>query len=246
MTFHSDRLPTNADLHGGSPSRVFRRLGLAILVALVVASVTTYGLTFASLLAFCVFLCIAIVALSGINRAKLQTFGRANIVTTIRAGLVAFLSGAIVSPPTDSVSGWLLFCVAVLAFAMDGLDGYFARQDGTATAFGARFDMEIDALFGAVLSLILLTSSNVGFEILILGFMRYVFVAASFVFPWLNGTLPESFRRKAVCVVQIAALILLLCPVMPNVWLMPVSVAAAAALVWSFGVDTVWLRKAAA
>jgi len=62
--------------------------------------------------------------------------------------------------------------------------------------------------------------------------------------PALNGELPESFRRKAVCVVQIGALIVLLCPLTPVPLLMPLSIVAAILLFWSFAVDTIWLLRA--
>ena len=60
------------------------------------------------------------------------------------------------------------------------------------------------------------------------------------VLPWLTGPLPERFSRKAVCVVQIAALIALMAPVvMPPVSTL-IAAGATGALVWSFAVDAVW------
>jgi phosphatidylglycerophosphate synthase len=128
---------------------------------------------------------------------------------------------------------------------MDGIDGYLARRDGTATRYGARFDMEIDALFGAVLSLTILSAGIAGPLILILGFMRYVFVGANYMLPWLNGSLPESMRRKVVCVVQIAVLIALICPLVPPALHLPFTLIGVAALIWSFAIDTLWLKRAA-
>ena len=75
--------------------------------------------------------------------------------------------------------------------------------------------------------------------------MRYIFVLAGLALPWLNGSLPESFRRKAICVVQIAALIFLLCPVAPAALISPVVIAASVALIWSFAADTIWLKRVA-
>ncbi|MDW3224714.1 MAG: CDP-alcohol phosphatidyltransferase family protein [Paracoccaceae bacterium] len=159
-------------------------------------------------------------------------------MTLIRAAMIAVLAGAILVPDPKS---WILFSIACVAFALDGFDGWFARKSGLTSAFGARFDMEIDALLGAVLASILLAGGHVGLEILVLGFTRYVFVAAGFFEPKLLAVLPESLRRKSVCVVQIAALIVLLCPLTP-VWLMhPISWCAALLLLWSFGRDTLWL-----
>ena len=38
--------------------------------------------------------------------------------------------------------------------ALDGVDGWLARRSGIASAFGARFDMEIDALLILVLAVL--------------------------------------------------------------------------------------------
>lgn len=170
-----------------------------------------------------------------------KVLGFCNGVTLIRAAMVAVLAGAIVAP--DAVR-WLVFALACVAFALDGLDGWLARLSGLSSAFGARFDMEIDALFGAVLALVLLSGGLVGPEILVLGFTRYAFVALSVLLPKLRGPLPESQRRKVICVIQITTLILLICPLTPVAFVYPVSVGVAALLLWSFAVDTYWLLRA--
>jgi len=188
----------------------------------------------AFILSVSVFGVISALALRGIVRSyPHDVLGACNIVTAVRAALLAVLAGAIVAP----ASGWAIFGIAAVAFALDGVDGWLARRSGLASAFGARFDMETDAALGAVLALVLLAGGTVGPAILVLGFSRYVYVMAGFVWPALQGDLTESFRRKAVCVVQIAALIILLCPLTPAIVVMPVSVGAAIALLYSFGVD---------
>ncbi|WP_282128964.1 CDP-alcohol phosphatidyltransferase family protein, partial [Roseobacter litoralis] len=167
-----------------------------------------------------------------------RSLGMGNGVTLIRAALVAVLAGAVVDAQPAT---WAVFALACMAFALDGLDGWLARRSGLTSAFGARFDMEIDALLGAVLALILLTDGHVGPEILFLGFTRYAFVVASLFLPKLRAALPDSLRRKTICVIQIAALIALICPLTP-LWLMaPLSWGAAGLLLWSFASDTRWL-----
>lgn len=166
--------------------------------------------------------------------------GFCNGVTLARAALVALLAGAVADPGVDR---WVVFVIACVAFAMDGLDGWLARRSGLSSGFGARFDMEIDALLGAVLALVLLSGGVVGLEILVLGLMRYAFVALSLPLPGLRGHLPESLRRKAICVVQIAALLVLLCPLMPAALASPLAVSAAALLLWSFAIDICWLLR---
>lgn len=171
-----------------------------------------------------------------------QSLGLCNTITSIRAAMVALLSGAIIAPDPQI---WLVFSIACVAFALDGCDGWFARRSGLTSTFGARFDMEIDALIGAVLAMILLASGMVGTEILLLGFARYAFVAASFFAPKLRSALPESLRRKTICVIQIATLIVLLCPLTPIALLHPLSWAASILLLWSFAKDSHWLLRQA-
>ncbi|EPX77083.1 CDP-alcohol phosphatidyltransferase family protein [Litoreibacter arenae] len=190
-----------------------------------------------------VFLVISVFALRGVLlNYPHDTLGFCNVVTLIRAAMISVLCAAIIEPASES---WWVFLIALAAFALDGLDGWLARRSGLSSAFGARFDMEIDALLGAVLALILLAGGRVGPEILILGFARYAFVAASILLPKLRRTLPENFRRKAICVIQIAALIVLLCPLTPP-WLMyPVLLGASLLLLWSFAADTWFLLRRA-
>ncbi|MEM6940891.1 MAG: CDP-alcohol phosphatidyltransferase family protein [Pseudomonadota bacterium] len=169
-----------------------------------------------------------------------SAFGLANAATLTRTGMVAFLFGAIFHATT---SAWLVFSIAVIAFTLDGVDGWIARREGLTSDFGARFDMEVDAALAAVLAIWLMVSGTTGVEILILGFARYLFVAAGLIRPWLAGLLPYSFRRKVICVVQIAALIALLCPATPAAALPWISISAALLLIWSFVVDIRWLAR---
>ena len=75
------------------------------------------------------------------------------------------------------------------------------------------------------------------------GLLRYLFVAASYAWPWLGATLPPSRRRQAVCVVQIVSLLGALAPVVEPPWSAALALAGLAVLVWSFGVDVVWLAR---
>ncbi len=191
------------------------------------------------------FAVIAAITLRAMRASYTQhALGWCNIVTATRSAIVALLAGAVFQPDLVQTHGWLLTGLALLAFAMDGLDGWLARRSRLSSAFGARFDMEIDALLGAVLALIVLSSGKSGPEILALGFMRYAFVLAALFLPWLSAPLPDSFRRKTICVVQIAALIALLSPLLGGVLASLVSGGAVAALAWSFLLDVRTLSRA--
>ncbi|MGQ0563507.1 MAG: CDP-alcohol phosphatidyltransferase family protein [Gemmobacter sp.] len=182
---------------------------------------------------------VAGLAMHGMTRTyRHPRLGLCNAVTLVRAALTAGLAAALAAP---GVPAWGLVAVAATALALDGVDGWLARREGLQSAFGARFDMEVDALLALVLALLALTLAKAGPWVLLLGGLRYGFVAASLALPWLGAALPPRAARKTVCVIQIATLTALLAPpVVP-----PLSLALAAMatvlLVASFAVDVLWL-----
>ena len=70
-----------------------------------------------------------------------------------------------------------------LLLALDGLDGRAARGQGLASAFGARFDMEVDALVILALAAIAAGLGKAGPWVLALGLVRYGFVVAGWLAP---------------------------------------------------------------
>lgn len=169
-------------------------------------------------------------------------FGAANVVTTLRAGLVALLAGMVTEAGAPVVA-WVATGLALLALAMDGLDGWLARRLNLASAFGARFDMEVDAVLIVVLALLALAWDRAGPWVLLSGLMRYGFVLAGAFRPVLAGPLPPSLRRKLVCVVQILALIVILPPLLAPPVATGVAALSLLLLAWSFMVDTIWLLR---
>ena len=162
----------------------------------------------------------------------------------VRAFLVAIAAGFVGEPSLPS-AGWIVVGAAVVATVLDGVDGWLARRTGMVSAFGARFDMEIDALLIQVLAILAWQYGKAGPWVLISGLLRYQFVAAGWVLPWLREPLFPSVRRKTICVVQIVGLILtILPPIVPpaSEWL---AAASLAALAYSFLVDTFWLWRQA-
>lgn len=168
--------------------------------------------------------------------------GGCNLVTMTRLALVAALLGAIAE---GGLSGWPVVGVASLALALDGVDGWLARRSGLASEFGGRFDLEVDAALALVLAVLALQSPHYGPAVLVLGVMRYLFVAAGMLMPWMRAELPYSQRRRVICVVQLAALIALHLPLADTGLLAWGARLAAVALVWSFAVDTFWLWRSA-
>ena len=172
-------------------------------------------------------------------------FGLCNAVTLLRAGLGTTLLTPLLAPglSDDVLNGWGVALVAATALSLDGVDGFLARRSGLSSQFGARFDMEVDAALALLLSMLALADGSVGPVVLLLGVMRYGFVAASWSLPWMAAPLPDRFGRKVVCVIQIAALIALQAPVVSGGIALSVTLGAALALIWSFGRDILWLWR---
>jgi len=211
-------------------------LGMAVTLVLAMAAASLVSLP-GSAVAIAVVLQGAISALVVRYWPTQEDFGWANRATLLRATLVVVLLALI--PWLDQLGNWLwgYAVMALLALVLDGVDGKLARVTGNNTAFGARFDMELDALFILGLSLAVLVLGKAGPWVLALGLMRYAFVAASWFWPWLNGPLPESFRRKTVCVWQIVTLMVALLPPVPDGFATLTLATALVLLGWSFLVD---------
>ena len=211
-------------------------LGMAVTLVLAMAAASLVSLP-GSAVAIAVVLQGAISALVVRYWPTQEDFGWANRATLLRATLVVVLLALI--PWLDQLGNrlWGYAVMALLALVLDGVDGKLARVTGNNTAFGARFDMELDALFILGLSLAVLVLGKAGPWVLALGLMRYAFVAASWFWPWLNGPLPESFRRKTVCVWQIVTLMVALLPPVPDGFATLTLATALVLLGWSFLVD---------
>jgi phosphatidylglycerophosphate synthase len=133
--------------------------------------------------------------------------------------------------------------LAIVAVALDGVDGKLARSRNETSDFGARFDMETDALLILVLAALVWQLDKAGAWILLAGLLRYVFVAASYALPWFARPLPPSRRRQTVCVLQIVSLIGALAPLVRPPWSASLALLGLLLLAWSFAVDVAWLAR---
>jgi phosphatidylglycerophosphate synthase len=163
-------------------------------------------------------------------------FGPANVVTTVRAVLVALVAGLIGEPATHDVL-WVAIGVTAVVAGLDGLDGWLARRTRMASAFGARFDMETDAFLILVLSILVWLHGKAGAWVLVCGAMRYGFVAAGWMLPWLARPLTSTRRGKAVAVGQFLGLSIALAPIIPPPVSGVVALVTVVALSWSFAID---------
>ena len=190
-----------------------------------------------------VFAAVMLVAIGSIGgHHPFDRFGPANQISTVRAALVA-LAAALTLEPALPVVAATTAAAALVATALDGLDGRMARQSGMASAFGARFDLEIDALLILTLAALAWRHDKAGPWVLLSGLLRYLFVAAGWLWPWVERPLPSSRRRQAVCVVQVVGLIVAILPMVTRPWSAVVAAVSLAALCYSFFVDILWLGR---
>ncbi len=171
-----------------------------------------------------------------------RTFGSANRVTLARAALTALLLALIAEEATPAAA-WFAAITAFVIVVLDGVDGWLARRRSETGVFGARFDMETDAMLILGCAALAWRFGKAGPWILAAGLMRYVFVGSGYLLPWMRRSLPESRRRQTVCVVQALSLIVCLAPVVTRPMSDVVALAGLALLGASFAIDVGWLAR---
>jgi len=166
----------------------------------------------------------------------LNRVGRANLVTGLRAALIVAL---LLGPLRD----WPLILGGLVALALDGVDGWVARRYGEASAFGARFDMEVDAAFMLGLSALVAIEGRAGFWVLIAGLLRYAWIAAAAFLPWLRRPLGPSRARQTGCILALLLLLAALSPPASGRAGSLMAAGAVASLLLSFGRDLIRLWR---
>jgi phosphatidylglycerophosphate synthase len=172
----------------------------------------------------------------------LPRFGPANQVTTIRAVLVVLLA-ALIGERATPEAATAAVAAGALSALLDGFDGWIARRTRLSSEFGMRFDMETDAALILVLAVLTWQFGKAGSWIVTAGLLRYVFVAAGWVWPWMQRPLTPTIRGRLICIVQIGALIVALLPATSPAASAPIAAGGLVALGYSFLVDTLWLWR---
>jgi phosphatidylglycerophosphate synthase len=175
----------------------------------------------------------------GLRRSGAPGLGPADRVTLGRALLVGAVTALAVQSFDRAAPVALMVTLTAVALALDGVDGYTARRTGTSSELGARFDMEVDSFL--VLVLCVQVAPLKGGWVLAIGGMRYAFVAASWVLPWMRGSLPPRYWRKVVAAIQGVALTVAMAGVLPGSLTIVVLAFSLVLLVESFGRDVRWL-----
>jgi phosphatidylglycerophosphate synthase len=226
--------------------------GLIAQVGLLAALAETVGLGVTGWFAGITYGIVTCLALTrGLHRSGAGGLGPADRVTLTRATLV----GGVTALAADALAGGgpapvdraltngalirVLVGLAVVALALDAVDGQVARRTGTVSALGARFDMEVDAFLILVLSVYV--ARTMGGWVLAIGAMRYAYVVASWLAAWMRGPLPARQWRKVVAATQGIILVVATAGVLPRPLTVATVAAALALLVESFGRDVGWL-----
>jgi phosphatidylglycerophosphate synthase len=194
------------------------------------------------------------VVLAGIVQRKIAVhhnhlaFGPANAVTLARATLNCLFAGLLVDAALQGGSGlqhlgWPLFAITTLSLFLDSVDGYLARRLKQESGFGARFDIEVDAILLTLLAGAALLLGKAGAWVLAIGGFHYAFLVARQFSPALRRRLPASMRRKVVCALQGTALLPLLTPFVVSPLSDWIAALALLALTWSFAIDLIWLVR---
>lgn len=175
---------------------------------------------------------------AGLRRAGKVSLGPADKVTLARSTLVGCVTALVADLVQTPV---LLVALTLVALVLDGVDGQVARRTGTASPLGARFDMEVDAFLILVLSSYVAT--QVGPWVVVIGLMRYAFIAAGRAMAWLRAPLPPTMAGKVVAAIQGVVLVVATAGVLPLSVTSSAVAGALAALAWSFGRSVRWLYR---
>jgi phosphatidylglycerophosphate synthase len=176
-----------------------------------------------------------------LGRRGAERFGPANAVTATRSMLIGIVTAVVVTSFTQPVSTVFLIALSAPTLALDAVDGWVARRTGSASQLGARFDMEADAFLLLVLSAY--DVRIVGGWILAIGLMRYLFVAAGWLFPRMRAQLPPRYWRKVVTAACGIALVLVASGLLPSPFDVLAGAISLGLLVESFGRDVIWLIR---
>jgi phosphatidylglycerophosphate synthase len=168
----------------------------------------------------------------------------ADWVTLTRMLLIAGVTALVADSFSRPVSVTALVTLSAVALALDAVDGQVARRTGTATPVGARIDGETDAFLILVLSIAV--SRDYGSWVLAIGAVRYAFLLAGWLIPWLRAPLPPRFWRKVVAAIQGIALTVAASGVTSRAVGMITVAVALLLLAESFGHDVIWLYRTGA
>jgi len=218
-------------------------VGLIVQVALLAVLALTVGLSpFGWVVGLACGVALNVAVARGLARAGAEALlGPADLVTLTRATLACGVAALVADSYLGQPAATALVALAVVALVLDAVDGWVARQTRTSSRFGTRFDGEVDAFLILVLSVYV--ARSVGWWVLVIGAMRYVFAVVGWGLPWLRAQLPPRYWRKVVAAAQGIVLTFAAADVAPD-WLTYGALLVALVLLSeSFGRDVWWLWR---
>ena len=186
-------------------------------------------LVFIALGSFCIFL---------IKKLRQPgSFGYANIATTSRLILLLLLGLFIFKIP-----GFLSLVIGLIILILDGVDGYLARRYHESSDFGAYLDMETDTFFVCLFCTYYYLNDQLGGWVLLVGFMRYVYVGLILLFKLQDRKEKSTRFAKTIAVILFSALLTPL--VLPKFIYQPAMILATVLVTYSFGLSFAGLLNA--
>ena len=164
----------------------------------------------------------------------------ADLVTGFRALLVLACAALVVPGVGGADGGWWLVSLALLAWVLDGLDGYVARRTSTVSQRGALLDSGVD---GTLVLVMAVAVAGVAPWSLVGGLLWPVFVLVQVWRPSWRRTLPHRTWRKVAGGTLTGTLVIGAAPVWLEVAVQVAVGLAVAFVVWSFARDVAWLER---
>jgi phosphatidylglycerophosphate synthase len=216
-------VPDRGDVPGPT---TLRRFTLVHAVVMLVATVVAWRLADARIVAAVGACSLAVLAwMYAGNYTPAGRIGSANVITALRVVLVLVLCAAPRIGPHEA-------SLVVAFVVLDVLDGWVARRPpATASEFGARFDMETDALFVLAFGLKLVAVGRLGAWMIVPGVLRYAYAAGITLAPRL-GEAPRSRLARLIAGTMMTSFAVSAWPVSPI--FAPFAAVASALVVFSF------------
>jgi hypothetical protein len=157
----------------------------------------------------------ALLASLALMRRMPPATSAADRVTLARAVLACGCAAitAMVSTGFVPARTWWLLSLAVPTLLLEAVHAFVARRSSSTSAASARLDLQLDG--GVLVILSVAAAPVVGAWVMLVGALRYLYVAASRVRPSLRATLPSSAFRRTVAALQGPALVLVVAPFVP-------------------------------
>lgn len=105
-----------------------------------------------------------------------QPLTLATVVTLARGVALAAFTGFLVAGLPDGSLAWVPAVLFAAAAGLDAIDGWIARSTDSESAFGARLDVEVDALTVMFGTLFVVREALVPAVFIAVGLARYLFV----------------------------------------------------------------------